>query len=150
MGNYYELVNFDKKERIGALDHWGIKWGSFTLGAPQMAVLSHLICNGSPISGKGRDLEGRWFGDRIGLVGDFSEISEETDEYTDVTPLIVEAFSETPYGLQLLMLPAPECKLVTCDRCGVVKQVPVSATPPQPDPSAPDAGAPTHEPKPTS
>jgi|SRR5579864_4104764 len=107
MGNYYEVVNFDKKERISDLPDWGIKWGSFSCGGHQMRVLAYLICNG-PSDCIARDISGRWFGDRIGIVGDFSEVYSDgvmTEDFTDITPLLVEAFSKSPGGRAVIGLP---------------------------------------------
>ena len=108
MGNYYEVANFDKRERFGADNipqSWDIKWGTFANGGPQMRVLAYLLCNGA--SNRHANLPtvmSRWFGDRVGIVGDFSDISDEIEEYTDITPLIVKEFCESPGGRALVGL----------------------------------------------
>ncbi len=73
-----------------------------------------------------------------------------------ITPEPITIESHASLGVMSMLGPSLECMIVTCDRCGLVKlfatgiadPVPPpepntrSATPPQPDPSEPCAGAP--------
>jgi hypothetical protein len=108
VGNYYALANFDKRETLGygeSPETWDIKFGTFANGGPQMRALAYLISNG--VSNRHANLPtvcGRWYGDRIGLVGDFSDDSDQLDEFTDITNLVIAEFGETPGGRSLLNL----------------------------------------------
>lgn len=106
MGNYYEIVNFDKRERIGCPDllTWDIKWSAFANGGPPMRVLAYLIANGTPDCIT-KTMTGRWYGDRVGIVGDFSEDSETTDEFLDITPMLMEEFEKSAGGRRVMGLP---------------------------------------------
>ena len=113
MGNYYSIANFDKKEVFGnddCPDFWDIKWGTFANGGPQMRVLAYLICNGA--SNRHAELPtimGRWYKDRVGIVGDFSDDSDIVDEtFTDITPIVLKEFGASPGGRVLIGLDEPK------------------------------------------
>jgi len=92
MGQYFKIVNLDKKEwlhphQLGD----GLKFGEFTEG-PTMLALAFLLSRG--VDGKG---SGTWAGDRIVVCGDYgkgplgralydaSKDESETSEYKNIS-----------------------------------------------------------------
>lgn len=113
MGQYYTLVNLDKKEKVEA--HrigCGMKLWEWAAN-PQGSVLV-LLCGWSTELAGGdpdwydpdiREIAGRWAGDRIALVGDYYDPEvdvkrlnlptwDEIEEYTDISRLLVRAWNK--------------------------------------------------------
>lgn len=82
MGQYHELVNLDKMEVVHphALGHGLKQWEQVATPAG-MGDVMYVLLTASPARGGG-DLEevegvtGRWVGDRIVVVGDYTEDSD--------------------------------------------------------------------------
>jgi hypothetical protein len=115
MGQYHKLVNLDKQEvvdphEIGLFskqyEHTGVE-GS-------LADAIYLLVMSSPASGGGdwplTDVSGRWCGDRVVVVGDYTQpdaipnyrpdsgdsstLYSDADSWTDISPSVREAFSK--------------------------------------------------------
>jgi hypothetical protein len=88
MGEYFRIVNLDKREYINPHDcgeQYGAKLGEVAMssGGP-MSALAVLVS-----TSEWQDHCGRWCGDRIALVGDYSELGQDPwgneDEWTNIT-----------------------------------------------------------------
>jgi len=88
MGQYWKLVNLDKKEyvhphRVGC----GLKLGEQISSHPGTGTALLILCAAMPASRGNGDLQadpgvvGRWAGDRIALVGDYAEHDDLPDEF---------------------------------------------------------------------
>jgi len=105
MGQYFEIANLDKKEKINPLKFDdGMKLLEFGSGQGTMLGLAFLLRQSTGRGGgdapteafeKFDDVLGRWAGDRVAIVGDYDEtdIGEEVwnDIYTDISDRVVQA-----------------------------------------------------------
>jgi hypothetical protein len=105
MGQYFKMVNLDKKEyitpyKLGAMLKW---WEHIGAQAHQGAVLL-LLADGLGRGGGDFRVEtpiaGRWAGDRIVFSGDYADegkygfkgnVWDELESFTDITDIVVEA-----------------------------------------------------------
>jgi hypothetical protein len=110
MGQYHEIYNVDKKERINphAIDN-GLKLyeqvGRINTSA---TALFALVANSNGRGGGDfpkHDYIGRWAGDRILVQGDYSEPTDqgyvphnELEEYTDVSAGVAEMLAAIEAG----------------------------------------------------
>lgn len=100
MGQYFKLINEDKKEVVNAWDLGGgakfFEW----LYNREIRVLAWLLRRSNVVGGG--DIEkyetlGRWAGDRISLVGDYDKsglYDEEKTGFTDISKLLKEEFND--------------------------------------------------------
>lgn len=104
MGQYFKIVNEDKKEIV---DPWKINGSAKFLEwlySKQARVLVWLLRKSDGDGGgdiheaereKYKTL-GRWAGDRISLVGDYDSsglYDKATKKYTDISPLLLQEFN---------------------------------------------------------
>lgn len=94
MGQYYKIVNYDKQEYITPpCFHDGRKLMEFACSANgTMTALAVLLVD-PETNGRGGgdfmgndpyDVVGRWFGDRIGIVGDYGD--DELYDKVEISP----------------------------------------------------------------
>lgn len=83
MGQYWKAVNLDKKEYLSPHDLGaGLKlWEIIANGDAGVGVALCILCADMPVPRGGGDLKpdpiiGRWAGDRVALVGDYSEAGD--------------------------------------------------------------------------
>jgi hypothetical protein len=88
MGQYYKLINFDKKEFVNPHELGsGLKAWECLANHPGVAAAMIVLMVSSPEIRGGGDLNsehcdichcfiGRWAGDRVALVGDYAEVSD--------------------------------------------------------------------------
>lgn len=118
MGQYHHLVNVDKKEVVNphglglGLKQWE-HLGDFD---GTLADAMYILMMTSPARGGGdlpqTDISGRWTGDRVLVLGDYTEDSDvpsipnvgllysESDHYTDITDMVAKAF-ETVFRIRI-------------------------------------------------
>lgn len=122
MGQYHVLVNVDKREWV---DPWGIGLGSKQLehigeaGWPLVGSLAdamYILTMTSPARGGGdmpfTEVSGRWAGDRVMIVGDYTEDEDlpaeflasqlygtAHDSYQEISDKVRVAFGKV-FGLQ--------------------------------------------------
>lgn len=117
MGQYYKIINLDKKEFLNPwkLDSGAKAWEQLANPWPGRALLTLVLSSPEPRGGGdlGDDeIIGRWAGDRIIMVGDYAEAEDRPDipdfgklydkttegengepaEYKDVTELLYPVF----------------------------------------------------------
>jgi hypothetical protein len=114
MGQYFKLVNTDKKEVVNPWDIGGVAKFWEWLYNPQARVLVWLLRQSN--EGGGGDIDeperyttlGRWAGDRITLIGDYDSSqlwdksrTKDADgralpnpEYTDISTTLRQEFNE--------------------------------------------------------
>ena len=98
MGQYFYIVNLDKKEylhphKMGS----GLKfWEILATQLPQAVVYLLRQSSDSSSAGPIGDNAGRWAGDRITVVGDYDDsgIYSDVDNYEDISLLIREEIEE--------------------------------------------------------
>lgn len=118
MGQYHHLVNIDKKEVVNPhglglglkqYEHTGEFNGT-------LADAMYILMMTSPARGGGdfpqTDISGRWTGDRVLVLGDYTEDSDvpsipdagslyrESESYTDITDMVASAF-ETVFRIRI-------------------------------------------------
>lgn len=111
MGQYHHLVNIDKKEVVNPhglglglkqYEHTAVNSGG------SLADAMYILMMTSPARGGGdfpqTDISGRWAGDRVLVLGDYTEDSDvpsipnlgslyrESEGYTDITDMVAQAF----------------------------------------------------------
>lgn len=111
MGQYHHLVNVDKKEVVNPhglglglkqYEHTAVNSGG------SLADAMYILMMTSPARGGGdfpqTDISGRWAGDRVLVLGDYTEDSDvssipnlgslyrESEGYTDITDMVAQAF----------------------------------------------------------
>ena len=114
MGQYHVLVNVDKREVVNPHGlGLGLKQYEHTAvnGGGSLADAMYILMMTSPARGGGdfpqTDISGRWTGDRVLVLGDYTEDSDvpsipnvgslnsEADKnYTDITDMVAKAFEE--------------------------------------------------------
>jgi len=118
MGQYHVLVNLDKKEIVNP-DEIGLgvkQWEQFGDFAGSLADAMYLLCMTSPARGGGdlprTAISGRWTGDRVVVLGDYTEDKDLPNEpdarnlyqkaayWEDISFLVNEAFRAV-YGKKL-------------------------------------------------
>lgn len=110
MGQYHQLVNVDKKEVVHPHElGLGLKqWEHIGDFHGTLADAMYILMMTSPERGGGdlpmTGISGRWVGDRVLVVGDYTEDSDvpsipnagslyrESDSYTDISELVAKAF----------------------------------------------------------
>ena len=110
MGQYHQLVNVDKKEVVHPHElGLGLKqWEHIGDFHGTLADAMYILMMTSPERGGGdlpmTGISGRWVGDRVLVVGDYTEDSDvpsipsagllyrESDSYTDISEMVAEAF----------------------------------------------------------
>ena len=108
MGQYHKLINLDKKE---AVEPYAIGLGAKQwehLGEAGLDTALYVLLIASPARGGGdleeiRDVTGRWVGDRVVVVGDYTEDSDipnspipasklyHSDEIENISPMVANA-----------------------------------------------------------
>ena len=99
MGQYWHVVNLDKKEVLHPHDlDQGLKFLEFAPGGAVMFALATLVAAPESMGAGGGDAErnewtGRWAGDRIVIVGDYTNKGPfkdiySSDEYTRIVPKV--------------------------------------------------------------
>lgn len=80
MGQYWKLINLDKKEYVCPHDVGaGLKLGEMVNTSPGPGAAVLILCAAMPEPrgggdfAEGQEAVGRWAGDRIALVGDYAE-----------------------------------------------------------------------------
>jgi hypothetical protein len=111
MGQYHKLINLDKQEVV---EPYGLGLGAKqyeqTGCEASLADAIYLLVMTSPNGGGGdwplTDVSGRWAGDRVVVVGDYTSADAlpegdradtlylESGTWDDITPKVREAFSE--------------------------------------------------------
>jgi hypothetical protein len=111
MGQYHKLINLDKQEVV---DPHGLGLGAKqyeqTGTEASLGDAIYLLVMTSPNGGGGdwplTDVSGRWAGDRVVVVGDYTredalpeadkadKLYSESSTWFDITPKVREAFSE--------------------------------------------------------
>lgn len=113
MGQYFILVNLDKKEYVKAWDIEGVAKLFEWCTNPQAGIIPFLLAQGPDdgVSGSGQRYRkeketgkpqthpawGRWSGDRITLVGDYDEsgLYDETESgFTNVSETVLKEFND--------------------------------------------------------
>lgn len=85
MGQYHIIVNLDKREFIKPWDlNWGAKQKEHTGFAGSAGDAIYLLTQTSPNRGGGdfdlyEGVSGRWAGDRVVVLGDYTEPQEDKD-----------------------------------------------------------------------
>lgn len=119
MGQYHQIVNFDKKERVSPHKiGLGLKQIEHTHTVATLADVLYMLVTTSPNRGGGdldfdQSLEsvfktwGRWVGDRVAVYGDYTEPEDvpflneaqrkEVEQYADITDSIIPAFEKAFY-----------------------------------------------------
>ena len=109
MGQYYRMINLDKKEVffIGALN--GAKLGEIC-DNNSMGLVGLLLRQSTKFGGGDYTLDkkdifdynknalvGRWAGDRVTLIGDYdnSKIYDESNRYKDITRHLIKFWNKT-------------------------------------------------------
>lgn len=100
MGQYWQVFNLDKKELLNPHAFGeGLKYREWVgSGMSVSAALSMLLTDGSSMGDGGGDTKpneymGRWIGDRVVVIGDYTHIDEykavyRDETYTDISGLI--------------------------------------------------------------
>jgi len=93
MGQYFYVVNLDKKECLNAHSFGdGLKLFEIACSScGTMTALALLTCTDTE-----RGI-GTWLGDRIAIVGDYSDQWDEVQTYTDISYDIIRKMCEDPY-----------------------------------------------------
>ena len=101
MGQYFRLINYDKKEYIDPWDIWGLGKLWEWCANNQCRILPFLLRKSS--EGGGGDIEkdyqtaGRWAKDRIALVGDYDQ-SKDFDraekEFSNISHQVRKDFND--------------------------------------------------------
>lgn len=118
MGQYHKLVNLDKKETVSpyALG-LGAKQYEQTGDSGSMGDALYLLVMSSPSRGGGdwesfADLSGRWVGDRVAIVGDYTEdgdipnyenaatLYEDSEDWTDISDGVALALGKV-FGFEI-------------------------------------------------
>lgn len=115
MGQYHKLVNLDKKEFVNPYDlGFGAKQYEQTGVEASIPDAIYLLVMSSPNRGGGdwplTDVSGRWCGDRVVVLGDYTEdsdipnypnaskiyreVSDDDTEWTDITAQVRTAFEQ--------------------------------------------------------
>jgi hypothetical protein len=87
MGQYWKLVNLDKKEFVHPHEiGCGLKLGEMVAASPGIPAAMVMLCAAMPVARGGGDFRekgivGRWAGDRIALVGDYAEDGDLAPEH---------------------------------------------------------------------
>lgn len=103
MGQYFKLINEDKKEVINAWDLGGGAKFYEWLFNREIRVLAWLLRRSN--EGGGGDINnpekyqtlGRWAGDRISLIGDYDKsglYDEEKTGYADISKLLKKEYNQ--------------------------------------------------------
>jgi len=111
MGQYHHLVNIDKKEVVNPHGlGLGLKQYEHTAvnNGGSLADAMYILMMTSPARGGGdfpqTDISGRWAGDRVLVLGDYTEDSDvpsipnlgslyrDSEGYTDITDMVAQAF----------------------------------------------------------
>lgn len=111
MGQYHKLVNLDKKEYVSPSGlGLGSKQYEHTGYEGSLSDSMYLLVMSSPNRGGGdfplTDVSGRWCGDRVVVVGDYTEdgdipnyegsdktLYSDTNDWEDITPEVRNAFT---------------------------------------------------------
>jgi hypothetical protein len=112
MGQYHKLVNLDKQEVVEPHDI-GLfsKQYEHTGTDASLADAIYLLVMSSPASGGGdwpfTDVSGRWCGDRVVVLGDYtqpdaiegyegdaSELYRASDDWENISPLVRDALAQ--------------------------------------------------------
>lgn len=110
MGQYHKLVNLDKKEIV---DPWQLglflKQYEHTGCEGSLADAIYLLVMSSPASGGGdwpmTSVSGRWCGDRVVVLGDYTEqvpgyegdaksLYSDSESWSDISPEVMEGLSQ--------------------------------------------------------
>lgn len=90
MGQAWCVLNLDKKEKLHAHDFGeGYKFLEFGMGGNVMFALATLLAASESMGAGGGDAEcypewtGRWAGDRIAIVGDYTDSGPHAGLYAD-------------------------------------------------------------------
>ena len=114
MGQYHRLVNIDKQEVVDphGLGLGSKQWESQVGCEGSLADAMYVLTMTSPAGGGGdlphTDISGRWCGDRVLIVGDYTDKDaipgftgadalyqlSQTPQYKDITGEVREAFSK--------------------------------------------------------
>lgn len=112
MGQYHKLVNLDKQEQVVSYNlGLGAKQYEQTGTVGSMSDALYLLLMTSPARGGGDwpafdDLSGRWVGDRVVVLGDytgdddyaeypkFGELFHETESWTDISDDVAVALGK--------------------------------------------------------
>lgn len=102
MGQYHILVNFTKKEFVDPYEFGnGAKLWEQVGWKNAFSNVTHFLiakCSGRGGGDFGSEMAGRWGGDRISLVGDYSEREDfpflTEDEYNT---MMFDVWNQTPY-----------------------------------------------------
>lgn len=103
MGQYFKLVNEDKKEVVNAWDLGGVAKFFEWLYNREIRILAWLLRRSN--EGGGGDIDdegqyktlGRWAGDRISLVGDYDKsglFDNEKTGYKDISKLLRKEYNQ--------------------------------------------------------
>jgi len=101
MGQYFLLVNLDKREYVCPICIGGLmKLWEWCVGR-QSGVIPFLLRKSSETGGgdirRSYETAGRWAGDRIVLIGDYDEsglFNEAYDEYKDISAKLLEEYND--------------------------------------------------------
>jgi len=112
MGQYHKLVNLDKKEQVSSYPlGLGAKQYEQTGCEGSMADALYLLLMSSPARGGGdwqafEGLSGRWLGDRVVVLGDYTEDGDlprypdfgsvygASEEWTDISEQVANALGK--------------------------------------------------------
>ncbi len=111
MGQYHVLVNIDKKEKVEPHGlGLGLKQYEHAGCEASLSDALYILVMTSPARGGGdfpeTDISGRWKGDRVLVLGDYTEASDvpfiangeslyrEADTFTDISDEVVKAFEK--------------------------------------------------------
>lgn len=113
MGQYHQIVNFDKRQYINPHKMGeGVKMSEFIPnGMGAMMILGILLARDS--SGRGGDINisdpliGSWAGDRIAIVGDYGDetYSELDSNWTEITAAVRRVIERSQWSRWASMKP---------------------------------------------
>jgi hypothetical protein len=118
MGQYHSLYNLDKQELLHPHDiGLGAKQREHTGHTASLSDMLYILTTCSPMRGGGditaevmKDFIGRWVGDRVVVVGDYSEegdipnydMSQLREDFTEIDGM-ARAFIYEVYGIRFTM-----------------------------------------------
>jgi len=118
MGQYHKLINLDKKEQVISYAlGLGAKQYEQTGDSGSMSDALYLLLMSSPSRGGGDwdyfpELSGRWVGDRVAVVGDYTEdgdipnykdaskLYQQSEDWADISDLVAVALGKV-FGFEI-------------------------------------------------
>ena len=111
MGQYFKVINTDKKEYLTPHDFGsGLKFFEFTMDSCGiLAGLAHLLGQSSDPSGMGAvdpEITGRWVGDHVVIIGDYDAsdlYNTAYDTYDNISDTVINHMAKDQYVRDAMM-----------------------------------------------